>query len=234
MKKKQIIVFFLILLSTSTSFAQKRGFFNQFENLQWFDQQKFSYGYTLGLINYDFKTSFKTPYEHIEVQSQGGFTVGVLGNYNLNKNLSLRLEPNIAFGTRKLIFKNLITDIDRNRDLKSTYINIPLLIKLNANRHINMRPYLAAGAGIALNLNSNEELAEDNSQGVFRMNKNSYFYELAFGIEFYTANFKVTPSIHGIFNFKNEVIPDADINSPWTSNIDYMATRALMFKLTFE
>ena len=234
MKKKQILLLFLFLFTISTSFAQKRGFFNHFENFQWFDQQKFSYGYTIGLVNYDFKTNFKTPYEHIEVQSQGGFSVGILGTYRFGKNLSLRLEPNIAFGTRKLTFKNLITDIDRNRAVKSTYINIPLLLKFNANRHLNIRPYLAAGLGYALNLNSNADQVEDNSQGVFRMNKNSYFYELAFGVEFYTPNFKVTPSIRGIFNFKNEVIPDVDPNSPWTSNIDYMATRAIMFKLTFE
>jgi hypothetical protein len=233
MNFKKVLIL-LLIVSSFTSQAQKRGFFNHFENLQWFDQQKFSYGYTIGLVQYGFKTSFKTPYEHIEVQDQGGFSVGILGTYNYNKNLSLRFEPNLAFGTRKLTFKNLITDFDRNREVKSTYINLPLLIKFNANRHLNMRPYLAAGVGLAYNLNSNEDNPDDNSQGVFRMNKNSYFYELAFGVEFYTANFKVTPSIRGIFNFKNEVIPDADQNSPWTSNIDEMMTRAIMFKLTFE
>ncbi len=234
MKLKKTILLFLFIISTTLSFAQKRGFFNHFENLEWFDRQKFSYGYTLGIVQYDFKTSFKTAYENIEVKSQGGFSVGILGNFNFNKNLSLRLEPNIAFGKRILTFKNLITEQDRTREVQSTYINIPLLLKFNANRHLNIRPFLAAGAGLAYNLNSNETNPDDNSQGIFRSYKKAYYYELAFGVEFYTGNFKVTPSIRGIFNFKNEVIPDADPNSPWTSNIDYMTTRAVMFKLTFE
>ena len=233
MNFKKYLILIIITISFSAN-AQKRGFFSRFENLQTFDQKTFSFGYSIGIVQYDFKTDFKVPYEHLEVKGRQGFTVGILGNYNFNKNISFRFEPNIAFGSRELTFKNLINDSERNREVKSTYLNFPVFIKFKANRHINMRPYLAGGAGFAYNLSANEKNPDDNSRNVFRMFEKTYFYEIAFGVEFYTGFFKVTPSIHGVFNLKNEVIPDKDVNSPWTSNIYKMSTRAVFFKLVFE
>jgi hypothetical protein len=46
--------------------------------------------------------------------------------------------------------------------------------------------------------------------------------------------FKFSPSIRGVFGMKNELIPDNDPNSPWTGNIDKIATRGIFINFAFH
>ena len=57
---------------------------------------------------------------------------------------------------------------------------------------------------------------------------------LGFGIDFYTTYFKFSPSIRGIFALTDELVPDNDPASPWTSNINAMRTRGIFINFTFE
>ena len=66
------------------------------------------------------------------------------------------------------------------------------------------------------------------------MTKNNLFYEIGFGIDFYMFFFKFTPSVRGVFAFKDETVPDVDPNSPWTGNIASMKTRGMFINLTFQ
>ena len=68
----------------------------------------------------------------------------------------------------------------------------------------------------------------------FRMKQHSFFYEIGFGIDFYTAHFRFSPSIRGLFSMRNELIPDKDPNSGWTGNLNGIYTRGIMLNLTFE
>ena len=74
----------------------------------------------------------------------------------------------------------------------------------------------------------------DNSSGTFRMNYNTYYYEIGFGVDFYLRYFKLSPSIKGVFALNDEVIPDDDNNSPWTTNIRGLFSRAIFINFTFE
>ncbi len=85
-----------------------------------------------------------------------------------------------------------------------------------------------------MNLSSNEDNPEDNSNGQFRTTKNSIFYELGFGIDFYLYNFKFTPSIRGLFGINDELVKDEDPSSPWTTNIGSMRTRGVFINFTFQ
>ncbi|HLN95677.1 MAG TPA: outer membrane beta-barrel protein, partial [Flavobacterium sp.] len=116
----------------------------------------------------------------------------------------------------------------------STYIHFPLLLKFSANRTGNVRPYLIGGVGTALNLSSNEKSRDDNANNRFRMTKWTNFYEIGFGVDLYLQYFKFSPSIRGVFSLQNELVPDNDPSSPWTSNIGSMKTRALFINFTFH
>ncbi len=131
-------------------------------------------------------------------------------------------------------FKGFTDENDALREVKSTYINFPLLLKISARRFGNWKPYIIGGASASLNLGSNEDSLDDNSSGTFRMTKTLYNWEIGFGIDFYTEYFKFSPSIRGIFALSNELVPDNDPNSPWTGNIDAMKTRGIFVNFTFE
>ena len=126
------------------------------------------------------------------------------------------------------------SDADLFREVKSTYVHFPLLLKISTKRINNFKPFIVGGVSTAINLSSNEENPDDNSIGEFRTKKNVAFYELGFGIDFYLYWFKFTPSIRGVFAFNDEIIRDNNPDSPWTGNVNTMKTRGVFINFTFQ
>jgi len=204
------------------------------KNRPFFDKKKVSWGYYFGMNFYDFKVAFDQPYEHMYVESNPGFQVGMVGNVNLNASFSIRTTPGIYFTNRKLVFRNQITPRDSIRDLTSNYVQLPISLKFNTIRYGNIRPYITAGIVYAYNINSWEDSKNDNSAGHFRMRSSVWMYQVGFGLEMYLFYFKFTPSIKGIFSLQDEMIPDIDPNSTWTNHIESVKTRGVFINLTFE
>lgn len=204
------------------------------------DKDLLSWGYYLGLNSYDFKFEYEQDRKDILVETSLGFNVGLIGDIRLNDYFNVRFEPGLTISQRNLqydpsYFDGMeFTDADLMREVKSTYIHLPLLLKISTKRVNNIKPFIVGGFSTALNLSSNEENPDDNSAGQFRSKKNVLFYELGFGIDFYLFYFKFTPSIRGVFALNDELVRDADPNSPWTSNINTMKTRGVFVNFTFQ
>ena len=228
---KKIILFFLITLSLNCKAQSQK---DPIINLENFDKQRVYWGYFLGFNTYDFKFAYNNPTTDIVVNTTTGFNVGLVGNARLSEFLDLRLEPGLYFNQRNLTFPGFDNKYDSEREVKSTYIHFPLLLKFSAKRINNFKPYLIGGVGTALNLSSNSTVTDDNAEGVFRMIKWTNFYEVGFGVDFYLEYFKFSPSIRGVFSLNNELIPDKDPNSKWTSNISSMQSRGVFVNFTFH
>lgn len=212
-------------------------------NLPSFDKRQVHYGYFLGFNRYDFKFNYidsyykEFMYKDIAVIQNNGFNVGLIGDLRINDYFNLRFEPGLYYNQRELIypeFPEFQRESDRNREIKSTYIHLPLYVKINAKRINNFRPFILAGFSTDFNLSSNEKNTDDNSSNVFRAVTQSLNYELGFGFEFYLYYFKFSPSLRGIFSFQNELVPDADPNSPWTGKIQNIFSRGVSLIITFE
>ena len=77
------------------------------------------------------------------VDSQTGFNVGLITNLRLHEYIDLRFEPGLYYGQRNLRFPGSFPDADDAlREVKSTYIHFPLLLKFSSKRVGNIRPYL--------------------------------------------------------------------------------------------
>ncbi len=227
----------LISLPASAQLFKRRKGEDPIINMENFDKRRFTYGYFLGFNQYDFKFDYIDDEGDVQVASTTGFNVGLIGNMRLHKYLDLRLEPGIYFTTRELGFPNnaaFSSDNDRLREVKSTYIHVPLLLKFNAKRYNNIRPNIFGGVSTSLNLSSNEDNPDDNASGTFRMKRSTFYYEFGIGLDFYTPYFKFTPSVRGVFALSDELVRDNDPNSPWTSNIDQMSTRGVFVNFTFQ
>jgi len=239
MRTKILISFLFFSISIFESEAQlftKERLLNN-EN---FDKAPLSYGYYLGFNSYDFNIDYKSNVKDIQVLKAVGFNVGLIGNVRINDYFDVRLEPGLVMSNRILSYSITYFDgltyeeKDLEREIRSTYIHIPLLVKISTKRINNIKPFIVGGISTALNLSSNQDNPDDNSNGNFRMIKNNLFYELGIGIDFYLTWFKFTPSLRGVFSLKDEHVPDFDANSPWTSNIDQMQTRGLFINFTFQ
>tara|TARA_B110000093_G_C12847087_1_gene357714 strand:+ start:219 stop:905 length:687 start_codon:yes stop_codon:yes gene_type:complete len=222
---------FLSLFFLSTSIYSQRNN-TKISNLQNFDQKKIHFGYYIGLNNYNYKLDYlnnPNSDERINIENSFGFSVGLIGDLKLRKNLNLRFEPGLKTNKLNVLYPN-----DEERKIKSTYIQLPLLLKYSAKRYNNIRPYVLGGLSTSFNLSSNQDNPQDNASNVFRVKTNTFYYELGFGIDFYLQYFKFSPSIRGVFSLKNELIPDNTSTSIYTGNIDKMSTRAIFINFSFH
>jgi len=226
----------LVLFSLSGVYAQ--GFFNKekvLNNRNYLEQRRWSYGYYLGFNSLDFKIDRRVESEPILVTKNIGFNVGLIGNFKINNYLDLRLEPGVIFSNRDFDFTKFgQDDVARNRETRSSYIYVPLVLKFSTKRLNNFEPFISGGIAYAHNLSSNEGNPSDNSAGQFRLKTTNYLYEVGFGIDFYLEYFKFTPSIKGIFGINDELVRDQNPDSPWTSNIDKLNTRGIFINFTFQ
>lgn len=233
MKNIFLVVSLFLLVQTAEAqlFSRERLINN--EN---FDKARWSWGYFLGFNSYDFKFEYinETGEPDIEVQTAPGFNVGLIGNLRINDYFDLRLEPGLYYTERNLIFPGFEEERDFLREVKSTYIHIPLLLKVSTKRLNNFKPFLIGGVSTSVNLTSDQKNPEDNTVGRFRMTNNTYYYELGFGVDFYLFWFKFTPSIRGVFALSDELVRDENPNSPYTSNIDKMMSRGVFINFTFQ
>ncbi len=236
MMKKLFFVLALLIFAQSAKaqlFSKER-----LANLETFDNRFLTWGYYLGFNSYDFKIDYKEDFgddiTDVIVQGETGFNVGLVGDLRVSKHINLRLEPGLYFTKRDLMFPQFDEPADRLRETKSTYIHVPLLVKLSTKRLNNIKPFIVAGISRSHNLSSSQNNPEDNEQGTFRMTAGTSYYELGFGIDFYLFYFKFTPSIRGVFATSDELVRDEDPASPYTGNIEKFASRGVFINFTFQ
>ncbi len=241
---KHLLIGFIFLFAFQTTQAQlfkkEKITYDANQGRGTTDFKFLRWGYFLGINSYDFNFDYNENLRDIYVERSPGFSVGLIGNMRVNSFLDLRLEPGLFITTRNLSYDEEyfqgvdFKESDLSREVKSTYIHIPLLLKVSTKRINNFKPFIVGGFSTAINLSSNENNPDDNSKGQFRTKGSPLFYELGFGIDFYLYNFKFTPSIRGLFGMGDELVRDNDPNSPWTSNITRMQTRGVFINFTFQ
>lgn len=237
---RYIILTFAFVLTFQNASAQLFNKEKIANSVNGIDNKPLSWGYFIGFNSYDFNFDYNQNLDEILVEKNSGFHLGLVGDVRINDFFNLRLEPGVFFTTRTLQYNEsyfngiMFNDSDLEREIKSTYIHVPLLLKASTKRINNFKPFIIGGLSTALNLSSKEDNKNDNSSGEFRMKKNMYFYEIGFGIDIYLQYFRFTPSIRGVFAMNNEIVNDVDPNSPWTGNVASMKTRGVFINLTFQ
>ncbi len=235
---KKIVFLVLVLLSITTKgHAQfSKGMFSKdpIINLENWQKQKLYFGFYLGFNSFDFKIDYKTVGPDIQTKKTTGFNLGLVADLKLQEYINLRFEPGLYYTKRDLYYPNFAAENDALREVNSTYIHFPLLLKFSSLRTGNVRPYLLGGASATLNLSSNAKSLDDNLEQRFRVKSWTTNYELGLGIDLFSEYFIFSPSIRGVFGINDELIRDKDPNSPWTSNIESMKSRAVFINFTFH
>ena len=168
MKRLQLLFLGLFFLLSNSLIAQR----DRVDYLPSFDKKKLHYGFYLGLNQNDFKIDYKTSNyanANISVTATSGFNVGLIADLRLHKNINLRFEPGLMSNSKTLAFTHINTKQDSIRDIGSTYLHIPFVLKFSTNRMDNVRPYVLAGVSYDYNFSSNQRNTNDNSGGEFRI-----------------------------------------------------------------
>jgi Outer membrane protein beta-barrel domain len=240
---KKIVVLLLLCIATEGVAQAPNKLFgkNPIINLENFQKQRVHFGFFLGFNAYDFKIDYKTVSEDIQVKTTTGFNVGLVANLRLQEYIDLRFEPGWYYTQRILQYPKsyfpatpIPTSSDLLREVNSTYLHFPLLLKFSSQRTGNIRPYLVGGVSATLNLSSNAKSIDDNYEDRFRVKSWTTNYELGFGIDIFSEYFIFSPSIRGVFGLNDELIRDNNPDSPWTSNIESLKSRAVFINFTFH
>jgi hypothetical protein len=236
---KKIVIIILLSLSIQGYSQSKNGIFAKepIINLENFQKARVHFGFYLGFNSFDFKIDYKKMGGDILVTKTTGFNVGIVGDLKLQEYIHLRFEPGLYYTKRNLNYPGFTNEVDSIREVNSTYIHFPLLLKFSALRTGNIRPYLVGGVSATLNLSSNSKSIDDNYEQKFRVKPWTSSYELGFGIDIFSEYFIFSPSIRGVFGLSDELIRDNDdpLNtSPWTGNIESLKSRAILINFTFH
>lgn len=247
MKKSAL---FIILIGFYCSVSGQFRTKDRMDKLESFDQKNYSWGFFLNMNQFDYSlvldpvNGVNQDYSNaVETKPTYSFGAGLIGKKRLNDHFDLRLEPGLQFVQRELNFQKAayLAGTSGNpedftkRIVKSTYVDIPLLLQFHGWRWYNSRPYVAGGINYMLNLQSNEMSGDDNQQGVFRSTTHNFGWSAEMGISFYFGRFKLTPAFRGTFMLNNELVADNPDTQPyWAGSLNSLKTRAFFFILKFE
>lgn len=228
---------FLLLLGVVAGGANVQAQERKIQHKPFIDERRFHYGFFIGVHDQGLKlhnNGYVDPATGdqwlAESDQQGlGFSVGVLGEWKLNNYMAIRLIPSLHFGSKHITFRNLATGKRESQDMKSTYIALPLDLKVSAPRFNNFRPYVIGGLQPAYDLTSGKHTKVKTKP--FNM-----MLELGMGCDFYLPFFKFIPELKFCFGLGNVLDKNrSDLTDPtqkiFTESLD-KATQG-MFVLTF-
>jgi hypothetical protein len=207
-------------------------------NLSGFDEKKLHFGFLLGLNTMDFKVQNSGVASDLNGQNplygevlnlQPGINIGIVSNLRLRKYLDLRFLPGISFGQRDLVF----IDAQGNQpdempvQVKSTFLEFPLLLKYSAARLHNFKPYIIGGVCERIDLAKSKK-----DQVVLKPFDTSL--EIGAGIDMYLTYFRFTTEIkasYGLTNVLNKKGNGEAADLVYTKAIDKLTSN--IFHLTF-
>lgn len=121
-----------------------------------------------------------------------GFCVNVLGDLRLHKYINLRLSPGMYFGSKTVTMMDYISGEKRTQDIKSSYVVVPLDLKISGDRLRNCRPYATAG------VMATYDVSKKRSESLM-FNSADFYLSVGLGVDFYLPFFKLNPEIKFCF-----------------------------------
>ncbi|WP_407425605.1 outer membrane beta-barrel protein [Arcticibacter sp.] len=165
--------------------------------------------------------------------STPGFGVGLVSNMKMTDHTDLRFTPSMIFADKELQFAFANEGV-YNKVVHSTFIDLPLGVKLKSDRKGNFRAYMIAGGKYSRNIVSRKKL--DDSELVeaekFIANRRGFFsYEAGLGLDFYFEYFKMSPEIKFSQSF-NSVLDRR--KNYFDNSLDKLYHKGIQISLFFE
>ncbi|MBR4534075.1 MAG: PorT family protein [Bacteroidaceae bacterium] len=181
------------------------------QNRPYLDTRFLHYGFFVGVDMMDLEL---TNNGYVDVESgeqwytevdnyQPGFVVGVLGELRLSKYVGLRLQPAIHFGQKHIVFHEQLSGRDSTQNLKSTYLTVPIALKIAAPRYNNFRPYISVGVAPTIDLTARKNFA-------LRTEVLDCYLEFAAGCDIYLPFFKLIPELRFSFGLRDILVHERD------------------------
>lgn len=200
MRLRFLFILSLFMCLAASVMAQQR----RVQNKPFIDERRFHYGFFVGAHDQSLhleNNGYIDPatgnqWVASTDRTNFGFSVGVLGEWKLNKYLAFRVLPSLHFGSKHVTFRNLATDEHESQDMKSCYVGVPFDLKVSAPRFNNYRPYIIAGVAPMYDLTTGKG-------GKLRSKPFDMMLEAGFGCDVYMPFFKFIPELKFCFGLSN-------------------------------
>lgn len=207
---------FLLLITTFAltlaTMAQQRVV----QNKPFIDERPWHYGFHIGLHDQSLKlinNGFVDPATGAQWMAENdrqnfGFSVGILGDWRITRQVALRVSPGLHFGSKHIGFRNQADGARRSQDLKTTYVAVPVDLKIAAPRFNNYRPYLVGGFSAMYDMT--------NAKGeMIRTKALQTFVQIGMGCDFYLPFFKLNPELKFYFGLGDVLLHQrAELTNP--------------------
>ena len=146
--------------------------------------------------------------------------------------ITTKLIPSLHFGSKHIRFRNLADEGRNSQDMKSTYVALPIDLKVSAPRFNNYRPYVVAGLSPMYDLTANKHT-------LLRTKAFNLMLETGIGCDLYLPFFKLIPELKFCFGLGNVLEKNRkDLTDPtqfvYTQSIDRATTSMVVLSFYFE
>jgi len=230
--KSKIIVRFirntgalLLVIMTFQSWGQHSKYTRIFH--EYYDEKPVHFGFLFGFAssNYFMQADQATlgTLDSVRSPRNFGFQIGGLVNYAFDKHWELKSGINIALYEREIQFKS-----EANTPLwrESTWLEIPVLLKLRSVRRNNHRMYVLGGLKLGIEANVKKK------SSALSANTTDLSLEYGIGLEQYFQFFKFTPELrfsHGLLN----MYVSPSVAGPY-SKLNNIRTHSVSLIINFE
>ena len=244
-KLRHIAWIMLLVLGCASVHAQDN---DMILNRPYADTKKFHFGFSVGMnfqnlaiTNNGFITDDGEEWYADVPAHSPGFSVNVLADYRISEHFNLRVSPGLLFGNKMVRFLNHRgnpqwaeqTHYKQSQNVKSTYIVVPIDLKMSAKRYHNMRPYFTGGIMYA------HDLAKDRSEQL-KLKNADVMFTVGMGCDFYMPFFKLCPEVKFCFGLKDLLDrnrPDLEDNPDvrrFTQSVDKVKSNMVVVTFFFE
>ena len=164
-----------------------------------------------------------------------GFTVGVLADLRLNNHMNLRLSPGMQFGSKTVKWHDALNPDAplSSQNVKSTFVVMPLDLKVSALRYGNVRPYVVGGVVGVLDVSKRR-------REQLQFKKTDAMLTIGFGCDFYMQYFKFCPEVKFCFGLSNILkrnrpdLEDDPATQAFTNSLDKVQNNMMIITFYFE
>ncbi|MCX2742839.1 porin family protein [Mangrovivirga sp. M17] len=231
---KIVIIFFLVLISGMTSVkGQNRSDIN----LPNYDDRWLHYGFQLGVHSSMYKLKYSNAFtspdlaslQAIYTKPSIGFSVGFIANFRISEFWNFRVQPKIGFYDFRLEY--VYNDPQQpvlDELVESTFIEIPLLLKVKSSRMKNSRVYLIGGITPMFEANGKKKRQNDD-----RLHTESFnlAVEFGLGLDKYNEFYKFSPELRYSLGLLNML---GNVDNEFSEGIKYINTHTITLYFLFE
>ena len=233
---KNIIFFFLFQFWLNICFSQT-------SNLGNFDDKPFHFGFALGFNQPGFYLEKKSSHIFIDdslqsllVNSNGGFTLGVVTSVNINQNFKIRFVlPSLSFQESELVYTYFQQE-PKKMSLDPVYLDFPVLLKFRTNRINNFAVYGIVGLRYGIDMSSQTDVNNsiDEEEQIIKLKKYDFGSEIGGGIDLFLEYFKLGIELKLGSGMRNMHYTIPGEETKFDNAIESLRSRVWTLSFTFE